>query len=151
MKIYVALENIRSLFNVGAIFRTCSFFGIKNVILVGYTAKDLNGKLHPKVAKSALGSENDIDITLIDTSEDLLSFAKKNKLELIAIEQTNNSETLAQWRPTRDCVLVFGNEIDGVSAAILNKASKIIEIPRKGIHNSLNVTTALGIVLYQLS
>ncbi|EKE00061.1 MAG: TrmH family tRNA/rRNA methyltransferase [uncultured bacterium] len=153
--IYIALENIRSLFNIGAIFRTCSFFGVDKVILVGYSGKTHNTKnevvLHEEVKKASLGSESDLTLTMLETCDDLINFAKENKLKLIAIEQDSNSIKLGNWIPEDNCILVFGNEVDGVDQAILKKSDQIIEIKRLGKHNSLNVTTACGIILQKVT
>lgn len=148
---YIALENIRSLFNIGAIFRTCSFFGITNVILVGYSGIDLNGKLHPKISKSSLGSEKELSITILKDAEELIKFANENQLQIAVIEQTSNSVGLATWEPTINTVLVFGNEVDGVSNMLCTAANVCVEIKGNGKHNSLNVTTSVGIVLNHLA
>ena len=149
---YVALENIRSLYNVGAIFRTCSFFGWNNVILVGYSGKHTlpGGKtiLHPKLAKTELGSKNDLNITFLKTATELVKFAKAHKCDLVAVEQTKAAKILEIWQPPKDVILVFGNEVDGISKYILENANQIVEIKRVGTHNSLNVATSVGIVLY---
>ncbi|HSX39754.1 MAG TPA: TrmH family RNA methyltransferase [Candidatus Saccharimonadales bacterium] len=149
--LYIALENIRSLYNVGAILRTCSFFGIKNVLLVGYSGKNVlpGGKvtIHEKLRKTDLGSDNDLQIDFLDDSEHLLKFAKENKLKLVAIEQDEKSILLNNWKLTPDMIIVFGNERDGVSKLIRQNADEIIEIARNGKHNSLNVATTAGIVI----
>jgi tRNA G18 (ribose-2'-O)-methylase SpoU len=151
--VYVALENVRSLYNIGAIFRTCSFFGIKNIILVGYSGKNFNtrGKivLHEEIKKSSLGSEKDLKIKFLENSSDLINFVIKNSLKLISIEQNKKSINLRKWEPTENSVLVFGNEVDGISEDILRASDEIIEIKKLGKHNSLNVTTTCGIILWK--
>ncbi len=153
--IYIALENVRSLYNIGAVFRTCSFFGVYNVILVGYSGKNFNtqGKvvLHEDVKKTALGSENDLAITFLESADALIKFASKAKLSLIAVEQSEKSKELKNYKLNKNAVLVFGNEVEGVSPKILKNATHIIEISHYGKHKSLNVTTACGVVLYQLT
>lgn len=158
MKIYVALENVRSLYNIGAIIRTCSFFDISNIILVGYSGKDYIGDkayIHEKIKKTSLGSDEDICFTLLDTSEDLINFAKSNTIKLVSVEQTPDSILLENLEQTliltEDIILVFGNEVTGVSKEVLDNSDLIVEIKRIGKHNSLNITTACGIVLYYLS
>ncbi len=156
MKIVVALENIRSLQNIGAIFRTCSFFGVKKVLLVGYSGKTIDTKnrkiLHPKILKSSLGSENDITIELIEDSEALIKYSEEHSCALLAVEQHKESVNLKNLTLDGNAtyIIVFGNEVDGVSSSVLNVSKKIIEIERKGTHNSLNVATSVGIVLYAL-
>ena len=99
--IYIALENIRSLFNIGAVFRTCSFFGFTNVILVGYSGKTKNTKnetiLNKEILKSSLGSEKDLQITFLETSDDLIKFCEENGLNLISIEQGLTSIKLTEF------------------------------------------------------
>lgn len=153
--IYVALENVRSVYNVGAIFRTCSFFGVYDVILVGYSGKDFNTLnkpvLHEKVTKTALGSEEDLNITFFENSGELIEFARGGGSDVVAVEQNEKSTPLEDWKPKDNSILVFGNEVDGVSEEILAKANGVIEISHHGKHGSLNVTTACGVVLHQLS
>ena len=159
--IYIALENIRSLFNIGAVFRTCSFFGFTNVILVGYSGKTKNTKnetiLNKEILKSSLGSEKDLQITFLETSDDLIKFCEENELNLISIEQRYKSIKLSKpemnliLNDEKGFVLVFGNEVSGVSDIVLKHSKAALEIPRLGKHNSLNITTACGIVLYELS
>lgn len=148
----MALENLRSLYNIGAIFRTCSFFGVKKVLLVGYSGRnfDTRGRpvLHEEIKKSSLGSEDDLEITFVD---DLIKYASDNNLRLVSIEQSPNSVKLQNWKPLPSTIIVFGNEVDGVSSPVLETSEKIVEIEKSGTHNSLNVTTACGIVLYQIS
>lgn len=153
--VYVALENLRSLYNIGAIFRTCSFFGLDKVVLIGYTGKRAlpGGKtlLHEKIAKSALGSENHLQVIFLESPQELIIFAKENRLKIISIEQNENSVSLEKWVPEDNCVLILGNEVTGISKYLLQNSDKIIEISRYGKHNSLNVATTCGIVLHYCS
>ncbi len=86
--IYIALENVRSLYNVGSVMRTMSFFGMKDLILVGYSGRKKPGldKLHEKVTKTALGAEKDIKIKWLKNSDELIKFCKEKKLKLAAVE-----------------------------------------------------------------
>ena len=168
--IYICLENIRSLHNVGAIFRTCSFFGLKKIILLGYTAKpkeknkksDKSEIFNDELLKTSLGSENDIEIIRINNNEELLKFVKENNLNLISIEQSENSIKLDEIKESTDdknhkyqnifknSIIVFGNETEGINKEILNISNYIIEIKRLGKHNSLNVATTAGIILNKI-
>lgn len=149
--VYVALENIRSLHNVGAIFRTCSFFGITKILLVGYTAKDINNKLHTKITRSSLGAEQDLDIKFFETAAELITFANAQNLKVVCVEQTKKSVELKNWIPEDSIILIFGNENDGISSELLDAAHITIEVSRHGKHNSLNVSTCTGIVLFELT
>ncbi|MFZ5424473.1 MAG: TrmH family RNA methyltransferase [Patescibacteria group bacterium] len=152
--ISVALENIRSTYNVGAILRTSSFFGIKQVILIGYSGVVVlpNGKrvLHPKVTKTALGSEKDLEVVFFENSEEFVRYCHNQAKNIISIEQSQNSNSIKNWQPKENDVVVFGNEVDGLSNYLMQNSSALVEIPRLGKHHSLNVTTACGIVLSKL-
>ena len=152
---YIALENIRSLHNVGVILRSCSFFGIKNVILVGYSGKFMLNEekhiLHPKVKKTSLGAENDLNITFLKNSTELLNFAKKHDLQIIAVEQAKNSKKLKNCKFKENSIFVFGHEVEGVSQQILQNSKEVIEITKHGEKGSLNVSTAASIFLYELA
>lgn len=154
MKFFIALENIRSLHNIGAIFRSCSFFGVPEVLLVGYSGKTEDHYdrviLHPEILKTSLGAEKDLTIHFIETSAALIAFSKTANLDLIAVEQNERSIPYKTWRTDKDSILVFGNEVEGVSSEVLTAASTILEIPRVGEKSSLNVATACGIVVAQL-
>lgn len=148
---YLALENIRSLYNVGAIFRTMSFFGLKQVLLVGYSGRKKAGvdELHEKVKKTALGAEKDLKIKFLANPVQLIKFAQDNKLKLVAIEQDKQAIELKDWQPEKKSVLVLGNEVDGVSQEVLKAAQQIVEIPRLGKKGSLNVEAAAAVVIYR--
>ncbi|MEZ6255178.1 MAG: TrmH family RNA methyltransferase [Patescibacteria group bacterium] len=157
--IYIALEDVRSAYNIGALMRTCNFYGVFNFILVGYSGNYLtpagNPQIHHKVLKTALGSEKDLDIQIFRETGDFLDFVQNRDLELICIEQNENSVKLNSCDPTATnksgIVLVFGNEVRGVSDTLLQKADKIIELTRYGNHHSLNITTCAGIVLHEFT
>lgn len=149
----LALENIRSLWNIGAILRTAEFFGIKELWMVGYTGREREDwdELHHKIGKTALGAEKNLEIKFLKDSLQLIKLAKKQNLKLLAIEQHPNSVSLQKWQPQPNSVLVFGSETEGVSQEVLAAAAEIIEIRRLGTKNSLNVATVAGIVLAKVS
>ena len=148
----IALENIRSLYNVGSIFRTASFFGIKKILLVGYSGrKAVNiDELHDKVKKTALGAEKDLEIKFLKNSQALIRFSRNNQLKLVAIEQDTQATGLQEWQPEENSILVLGNELRGVSLQVLKAAEEIVEIPRRGQKGSLNVSVAAGIIMVKL-
>ncbi len=148
-EIYIALENIRSLYNIGAIIRTAEFFGIKKVILIGYSGIDKNepDMIHRKLKKTSLGAMPKVEIETAEKVEDL----KKYKLPIVAIENNkDNVKNLYDWTPPKNAIYLFGNEVDGITPEGLSIASEIVEIPRIGTHSSLNVATACGIVISEL-
>jgi len=150
---YVALEKVRSLYNVGSVMRTMSVFGLKNLILVGYSGRKKPGvdELHEKVAKTSLGAEKDLKIIFLSDSEELIKFCKEKGLKLVAIEQDDGSVDFKDWKVSEDSVVVFGNEVDGVSDEVLKKADEIVEIERLGKKRSLNVATTAGVVIHRTS
>jgi len=149
---YIALEKIRSLYNVGSVMRTMSFFGLDKLVLVGYSGRKKPGlnELHEKVRKTSLGAEKDIKIKWLKTSEELIRWAKKNKLKLVASEQDKKSVNLDDWQVKEKSVVVLGNELQGVSLKVRKVANKIVEIPRLGKKGSLNVATTAGIVINKI-
>jgi len=150
-QITIALENIRSLANVGAIMRTMEFFGLKQLWLVGYTGRELAGidELNHKLAKTALGAEKNLKIKFFRDTAALLRFVTIKKLSLVAAEQHPGSIPLRQWLVKPNSVLVFGSETDGVSRPVLAAADQVVEIKRLGQKNSLNVATCAGIIIHQ--
>lgn len=152
---YIALENIRSLYNVGSILRSASFFGIKNILLVGYSGKTIlpNGKaiLSEKISKTALTSEVDVNIIMIEDVSAMHEFAETNKLKVVAIEQASNSKPLIKENLIDNALYVLGNEVEGVTKITLTKADKILEIKHEGGHNSLNVSVTAGVLFNVLT
>lgn len=150
---WIALDKVRSLYNVGSVMRTMSFFGMNQLVLVGYSGRKKPGldELHEKVAKTALGAEKDIKIQWLKTSDELIKWTKKNKLKLVVIEQDKKSVEIKSWRIEKDSVVILGNEVDGVSQKVIKASDLVVEIPRMGKKGSLNVATTAGIVIERIS
>lgn len=154
-KIYIALDHIRSLYNVGSIMRTADFLGYTDIVLIGYSGVDFDMKgekvLHPKLEKTALGAEERIKSIFVEDAEELLFFAKEKNLKIVSIEQSENSVLLEDWGlPEGDVLIVLGHETKGVSDDILKISDEVVEIKRIGKKHSLNVATTAGIVLYEI-
>lgn len=154
-KVYIALDHVRSLYNVGSIMRTADFLGYTDVILIGYSGVEFDMKgqkiLHPKLEKTALGAEKRIKTTFVENAEELLFFAHENNLKIISIEQDEDSTLLESWKlPEEDFIIVFGHETKGVSQEVLKISDGVVEIQRLGEKHSLNVATSAGIVLYDI-
>jgi len=148
-EVIVILDNVRSAFNVGAIFRTCDGAGIKKIILSGITP---SGN-HPKVKKTALGAENFVCWEYINNIQiNYLLNLKTQGYKVFSIEQHESSYPINKdsFKNYKKLVIVFGNEICGISRNILNYSDIILEIPMFGKKNSLNVATCVSIVLYNL-
>ena len=156
--IYLVLHNIRSLHNVGSIFRTADAAGVKNIYLTGYTPSPLDRfeKIRPEIAKTALGAEKTVEWQKYGNIGTLISEFKKagiahrSPASIVGIEQSSQAINYKKFKPQYPLVLILGNEIRGISPAILKKCDKIIEIPMAGKKESLNVSVSAGIVLFSL-
>ncbi len=142
----VILDNIRSIHNVGSIFRTSDSFLIEKIIISGYTATPENSRME----KTALGSSDSVDW---EYSEDIIETIKKlqkKDVKIISIEQADESLKIEEFIPVVGFkyAFVFGNEVDGVSDDIINVSDEVVEIPQVGTKHSLNVSVAAGIVLW---
>ncbi|MEK7459743.1 MAG: TrmH family RNA methyltransferase [Patescibacteria group bacterium] len=148
----VILHNIRSIENVGAMFRTCDAVGIDKIYLSGYTPTPLDrfGRKRKDLAKSALGAE---EFVPWEQKKNFFSLIKKLKIQgfnIIGIEQDKNSVNYKKlnFKLKDKNVFIVGSEVTGISKNILTKCSVIVEIPMKGKKESLNVSVALGVVLF---
>jgi 23S rRNA (guanosine2251-2'-O)-methyltransferase len=150
-EIYLLLHNIRSVYNVGAIFRTADAVGVTKIYLSGYTPTPVDRFNNPRkdFAKSALGSEKIVPYEYMKSPGTLISRLKKEGVEIISIEQSKNSIDYKKVKPGGRCLIVFGNEVSGISKTILDKSDVIAEIPMKGKKESLNVSVSAGIILYR--
>ena len=144
--VIVILDNIRSMNNVGSIFRTCDAFAIEKLYLCGITAVPP----HKDIAKTALGATDSVDWEYAENVVDLVHHLKKNNIKVYLIEQTDSSIFLHQFQfPKEKIAVVFGNEVFGVTEALLPVCDGAIEIPQHGTKHSLNVTIAAGVVLWE--
>jgi len=151
----LVLDDIRSVFNVGSIFRTAEAAGIKKIFLCGITPTPINrlGQARKDLAKVSLGAEKIINWEYCSSAARLISKLKSEKYYLIALEQNKKSEPLFKIKPKRikkETALVVGNEVKGIRQSILEKSDLIAEIPMLGQKESLNVAVALGIAVYHL-
>lgn len=146
------LENIRSAQNVGAMLRTADAVGIDKVFLVGYTPSPVDrfGRPQKDVAKSALGAETRIVWESVVAIEPLLEVLRADGFQLLALEQTPHAVDYKTVTPSSRTALIVGNEVEGVSAAALAQVDSVLELPMRGMKESLNVSVATGIALYRL-
>jgi tRNA G18 (ribose-2'-O)-methylase SpoU len=142
----VVLDNIRSIHNVGSIFRTSDSFLIEKIIISGYTATPENERMK----KTALGSSDSVDWEYSDDIIETIKKLKKKDVKIISIEQADESIKIEKLNPVRGTkyAFIFGNEVDGVSDDIINVSDEVVEIPQVGTKHSLNVSVAAGIVLW---
>jgi len=151
----IVLDNIRSLYNVGSIFRTADAVGVEKIYLCGITPEPIDrfGKVRPQLAKVALGAEKSVPWEYVKSTSRLINILKKN-YKVFAVEQDKKSIPYFKANIKKSdfsrTVLVFGNEVDGISKDILKKVDKIIEIPMSGKKESLNVSVSAGIVMFGL-
>ena len=144
----IVLNNIRSLNNVGSIFRTADAFLVKCIYLCGITPHPP----HREIQKTALGATESVDWKHVQNCYETVVHLHKDGYEIISIEQTDKSIELQELSidPNKKYALVFGNEIDGIEENILGKSDKIIELPQYGTKHSLNVSVCVGIVLWDI-
>ncbi len=148
MKKILILDSIRSVINVGAIFRTADAIGIDKIYLTGYSPTPLDrfGRPRSDFAKASLGAKTDWEYF-----EDIVELTKKLKKDgwnLIAIEQADNSVDYKKVRIDNKTAVIMGNENFGVNAEVLKIVQQIAELPMYGFKNSLNVSVSTGIILY---
>jgi tRNA G18 (ribose-2'-O)-methylase SpoU len=144
--VVVVLDNIRSLNNVGSVFRTSDAFRIAKIILCGFTATPPHKEIH----KTALGAEDSVDWEYIENTEDAVTRLKEEGYTVCSIEQVENSIMLPDFRIEKEkrYALVFGNEVKGVKQSVVNLSDHSIEIPQEGTKHSLNISVSAGIVLW---
>lgn len=144
----IILDDIRSLNNIGSVFRTSDAFKIKKIYLCGITAKPP----HREIQKTALGATETVEWEHRENIVELLEELKANDTKVYAIEQVENSISLEKFTPekTLDTAIVFGNEVMGVSQEAINICDGSIEIPQFGTKHSLNISVSCGVVVWDL-
>jgi tRNA G18 (ribose-2'-O)-methylase SpoU len=140
--LYIILDNLRSAFNVGAIFRTCDALRVRGLYLCGYTAFPP----HVKLSKTSLGAIDYVPWKRFETTVEAVRSLQAQGIPVWAAETTSRSKKFHSVNYPRNLGLVFGNEALGVGRDVLESVDEIIEIPLHGFKNSLNVATAVGIV-----
>lgn len=146
--VIVVLDNIRSLSNIGSIFRTADAFCIEAVYLCGITAQPPHREIH----KTALSSTESVDWRYFRTTEDAVQNLKSKNFKIISIEQVDNSIMLNDFQPepNGNYALIFGNEVHGVDDNIIALSDNCIEIPQWGTKHSFNVSVSAGIILWDI-
>ncbi len=144
MAFYVICDNIRSLENIGSIFRTADALAVDKIFLTGICGQPP----HPKISKTALGAEKNIPWQHHWQVWRLVEKLQKEKVSVVVLEQTENSLPYTKFKPEFPLALVIGNEIKGVSPAVLKRADQIIHLPMFGQKESLNVAVAFGVIGY---
>ncbi|MBN2213353.1 MAG: RNA methyltransferase [Bacteroidales bacterium] len=146
--IFIILDNVRSLNNIGSVFRTADAFLIEGIYLCGITATPPNKEIH----KTALGATESVFWQYFENTLDAVKILKKKGFKIIAVEQTTKSIMLQDFKPEADVgyALVFGHEIKGVEQEVIDHCSMSLEIPQYGTKHSFNIAVSVGIVLWDL-
>ena len=145
----VVMDNIRSMHNVGSVFRTSDAFLISGICLCGFTPQPPHRDIH----KTALGATESVDWLYYENTADAVTALKEQGYKVYAIEQTQGSISLEQFRANvnnETLAFVFGNEVEGVSEEVLAICDGAIEIPQYGMKHSLNISVAAAIVLWEM-
>ncbi len=142
----VVLDNIRSMNNIGSVFRTSDAFLVEKIFLCGITAKPP----HNDIRKTALGATETVEWKYYEKTEDAITELKNKNYKILSIEQVENSILLQNFNIEKNTkyALIFGNEVKGVQQKIVNMSDYCIEIPQEGTKHSLNISVSAGIVLW---
>ncbi|PIX05737.1 MAG: RNA methyltransferase [Flavobacteriales bacterium CG_4_8_14_3_um_filter_35_10] len=144
----VVLDNIRSLNNIGSVFRTCDAFAIEKVYLCGITAQPP----HNDINKTALGATESVAWEYATDVLTIINKLKADGVKIIAIEQAENSVALQDFELAKNqkYAVIFGNEVKGIQQSLVNAADYCVEIPQVGTKHSLNISVSCGVVLWDL-
>ena len=146
--IIVVLDNIRSLNNIGSVFRTSDAFLVEKIFLCGITASPPNKEIH----KTALGAQESVEWEYVEDILTLIKELKEENIKIASIEQADNSTMLDKFLPNKNSkiAIVFGNEVKGVQQEVVSASNYCLEIPQKGTKHSLNISVSCGVVLWDL-
>ncbi|MDG1778267.1 MAG: RNA methyltransferase [Flavobacteriaceae bacterium] len=144
----VVLDNVRSLNNIGSVFRSADAFRIAHIYLCGITATPP----HKDIQKTALGSTDAVDWSYAEHTLDVVKNLQEQNIKVMAIEQAENAIMLQDFTPQNKTIhaVVFGHEVKGVAQEVINRCDGVIEIPQFGTKHSLNISVSCGVVLWDL-
>ena len=151
-EVVLILHNIRSVYNVGAIFRTADAAGITTIYLTGYTPTPLDrfGRIRKDMAKAALGAEKMVAWVHERNPSTIIDSLKKKNYHIIALEQSKHSTDYKKVALKSPAAIIIGNEVTGIYPALLKKCDIVAEIPMRGKKESLNVSVAVGVALFRI-
>jgi len=143
----VVLDDVRSMHNVGAVFRTADAFLIEKIILCGISPQPPHREIH----KAALGATESVDWIYVKDISEALNYLKSKDYQIIGIEQTSNSRMMTDFEilKTEKYAVVLGNEVEGISDGVLTQIDTFLEIPQLGTKHSLNASVCAGIVMWE--
>jgi len=145
-EVFVICDNIRSLENVGSIFRTADALGVTKIFLCGISGTPPNRK----ISKTALGAEKVVPFEYKKQTGRLIDYLKRGKILTVALEQDKKAILYTKFKPKFPLALVIGNEVKGVSKKVLKSVDKVVYLPMYGKKESLNVSVAFGIIGYYI-
>jgi 23S rRNA (guanosine2251-2'-O)-methyltransferase len=171
MPLTVVLDDVRSLYNVGSVFRTADAFRVRAIYLCGITAtpeqvlgddgtmiRDCTIKAAQEIHKTALGAEESVEWRYFKTAEEAVESLKKDGCTVLAVEQAHGSTMLGEFQPEWDCnagngkyAVVLGNEVKGVHQEVVDICDGCLEIPQYGTKHSLNVSVTGGIIIWHFA
>lgn len=146
LPLIVLADNVRSMQNLGSVFRTSDAFMIEKVVLGGISGCPP----HPEISKTALGADESVDWEYTPSPFEYIENMKKEGWKVCALEQAHDSIMLQEFHPSIEerYILVIGNEVEGVDQKIVDASDHILEIPQHGVKHSLNVSVSCGIALW---
>ena len=149
MPLVVVLDHVRSLYNVGSVFRTSDAFLVKGICLCGITARPP----HPEIHKTALGAEESVEWKYFERTQDAVKWLKEEGYTVLAIEQCEGSTMLQDFLPDKDkkYAVILGNEVKGVQQEVVDMCDGCIEIPQFGTKHSMNVSVTAGIIIWSIA
>lgn len=149
MPLIVVLDHVRSLYNVGSVFRSSDAFCVEAIYLCGITATPPQVEIH----KTALGAEDSVDWKYYEDTKDAVRDLKERGVEVLAVEQVEGSTMLQSFQPQKDkkYAIILGNEVKGVQQEVINLCDGCIEIPQFGTKHSLNVSVTAGILIWEFA
>ena len=149
LPLIIILDNVRSLHNVGSVFRSSDAFRVESIYLCGITATPPQAEIH----KTALGAEDTVDWKYYEKTQDAVIELKEEGVEVLAIEQVEGSIMLQNFVPqlNKKYAIVFGNEVKGVQQEVVDMCDNCIEIPQFGTKHSLNVSVTAGILIWDFA
>lgn len=144
----IVLDNIRSLNNIGSVFRTADAFLVEKIYLCGITAQPPHKDIH----KTALGATETVDWEYQENTLELVEKLKRENITILSIEQAENAVMLDEFTPSehQKYAVIFGNEVKGVDQKVVNASDVVIEIPQYGTKHSLNISVSAGVVVWDL-
>lgn len=145
--VIVILDDIRSMHNIGSIFRSADAFLIQKIYLCGITAKPP----HKEIRKTALGATESVDWEYVADIHELIDRLKNDGFQILSVEQTDGSQSLEAFSidGAQKIAVIFGNEVEGVQQSVIDVSDGCLEIPQAGTKHSLNVSVCAGVVLWE--